>query len=178
MRRNARNPAQRLRAAVEALPRRTKVAMLRGIDDNDIIVGAYTDRDTRGICPMLAAHRNGGRTNLASFARAWDRYTGAKRPRLVTRRELRALRSYLEVGLLRDEPGGGSLAGVVQSVKRDRRRTAAEAARRSTERGRRSRRPRLRIWSRLLPARRSDPLITRQAGGRSAEDDLRDHAVR
>ncbi len=30
---------------------------------------------------MLAAHRNGGRTSLASFARAWDRYTGAgKRP--------------------------------------------------------------------------------------------------
>ena len=27
---------------------------------------------------MLAAHRNGGRTSLASFARAWDRYTGAR----------------------------------------------------------------------------------------------------
>jgi hypothetical protein len=30
-----------------------------------------------GVCPMLAAHRNGGRTSLASFARAWDRYTKA-----------------------------------------------------------------------------------------------------
>ena len=33
---------------------------------------------------MLAAHRNGGRTDLASFARAWDRYTGpapARAPR-------------------------------------------------------------------------------------------------
>jgi hypothetical protein len=27
---------------------------------------------------MLAAHRNGGRTSLVSFARAWDRYTEAK----------------------------------------------------------------------------------------------------
>ena len=38
---------------------------------------------------MLAAHRNGGRTSLASFARAWDRYTGApRRPRPATEREL------------------------------------------------------------------------------------------
>ncbi len=49
---------------------------------------------------MLAAHRNGGRTSLASFARAWDRYTGAKRPRLATRRELRTLRSLLEASRL------------------------------------------------------------------------------
>ena len=28
---------------------------------------------------MLAAHRNGGRTDVASFARAWDEYTGARR---------------------------------------------------------------------------------------------------
>ena len=49
--------------------------MLDGIEANQIIVGAYTDR-RGGVCPMLAAHRNGGRTDLASFARAWDRYTG------------------------------------------------------------------------------------------------------
>ena len=41
--------------------------------------------------------------NLASFARAWDRFTGADRPRLATPRELRALRSYIELSLLRDE---------------------------------------------------------------------------
>ena len=69
MRRRDRNPAERLRFAVEALPMRTREAMLRGVDSNSIIVGAYVDRDG-GICPMLAAHRNGGRTNLASFARA------------------------------------------------------------------------------------------------------------
>jgi hypothetical protein len=44
---------------------------------------------------MLAAHRNGGRTSVASFARAWDAYTGAKRPRRATRREVRTLRSML-----------------------------------------------------------------------------------
>ena len=95
MRRRDRNPAERLRFAVEALPGRTREAMLKGIDSNRIIVGAYVDPDG-GVCPMLAAHRNGGRTSLASFARAWDRYTDAKRPRLATRRELRTLRSLLE----------------------------------------------------------------------------------
>ena len=52
---------------------------------------------------MLAAHRNGGRTSLASFARAWDRYTGAKRPRPATRREVRTLRSLLESSLAGDD---------------------------------------------------------------------------
>src|SRR5919197_5617156 len=95
VRRRDRNPAERLRLAVGALPRRTREAMLRGIRSNRIIVGAYVDKESGGICPMLAAHRNGGRTSLASFARAWDRYTGAKRPRLATRRELRTLRALL-----------------------------------------------------------------------------------
>ena len=46
--------------------------MLEGIGKNEIIVGAYTDRKGR-VCPMLAAHRHGGRTSLASLARASDR---------------------------------------------------------------------------------------------------------
>ncbi len=33
-----------------------------------IIVGAYVDRDG-GVCPMLAAHRQGGRTDFLTFAR-------------------------------------------------------------------------------------------------------------
>ena len=70
-----------MRQAVDCLPARTREAMLEGIDKNEIIVGAYTDRDGR-VCPMLAAHRNGGRTSLASFARAWDRYTGARSARV------------------------------------------------------------------------------------------------
>ena len=73
--------------------------MLRGIDANRIIVGAYVDPSSGGICPMLAAHRNGGRTSLASFARAWDEYTGAKRVRRASRREVRTLRTLLLRGL-------------------------------------------------------------------------------
>jgi hypothetical protein len=73
--------------------------MLEGIGANEIIVGAYTDRDGR-ICPMLAAHRHGGRTSLASFARSWDRYTCARRPRPASDREVRTLRSMLEASLM------------------------------------------------------------------------------
>src|SRR6476620_8122159 len=90
--------------------------MLEGIDTNEIIVGAYTDRDGR-VCPMLAAHRNGGRTSLASFARAWDRYTCARRPRPATehralvdarpkrRRALRPTGETSRLGELRDRAG-------------------------------------------------------------------------
>ena len=86
--RRRRRPAQELRVAIEWLPIDTKQAMLDAIEHNRIIIGAYTDRDG-GVCPMLAAHRNGGRTSYASFARAWDLYTGAgHRSRPATEREL------------------------------------------------------------------------------------------
>jgi hypothetical protein len=94
-----RRTAQELRQAIDCLPARTREAMLEGIGSNEIIVGAYTDRDGR-VCPMLAAHRHGGRTSLASFARAWDRYTGARRPRPATEREVRTLRAMLEASLM------------------------------------------------------------------------------
>ena len=84
-----------LRLAVDCLPERTRTAMLEGIERNTIIVGAYTDRNG-GVCPMLAAHRHGGRTNLLAFAKAWDRFCGAKRPRLATERELTILKAHLE----------------------------------------------------------------------------------
>ena len=91
--------AQELRQAIDCLPERTREAMLDGIGQNEIIVGAYTDKKGR-VCPMLAAHRSGGRTSLASFARAWDRYTGAgNRPRPATEREVRTLRAMLEASL-------------------------------------------------------------------------------
>ena len=81
------------------MPNATKEAMLRGIRSNRVIVGAYVDK-RGGVCPMLAAHRNGGRTSLASFARAWDRYTGARRrPRPATERELNTLRAMLEASI-------------------------------------------------------------------------------
>ena len=87
-----------LRLAVECLPERTRIAMLEGIDANTIIVGAYTDR-RGGVCPMLAAHRHGGRTDLLAFAHAWDRFCGAKRPRTATERELYVLKAHLEASL-------------------------------------------------------------------------------
>src|SRR3954451_14660986 len=97
--RAGRRTAQELRQAIDCLPARTREAMLDGIGANEIIVGAYTDRDGR-VCPMLAAHRHGGRTSLASFARAWDRYTCARRPRPATEREVRTLRAMLEASLM------------------------------------------------------------------------------
>ena len=97
--RAGRRTAQDLRQAIDCLPVRTREAMLAGINGNEIIVGAYTDRDGR-VCPMLAAHRAGGRTSLASFARAWDRYTCARRPRPATEREIRTLRAMLEASLM------------------------------------------------------------------------------
>jgi hypothetical protein len=99
MERPARDPVRRLRTTIDRLPNRTKEAMLRGIAANRIIVGAYVDPRSGGVCPMLAAHRNGGRTDVAAFARAWDAYTGAKRPRRATRREVRTLRTLLEESL-------------------------------------------------------------------------------
>jgi hypothetical protein len=76
------------------------MAMLDGMRRYDrIIVGAYTDR-TGGVCPMLAAHRCGGRTDFRSFARAWDRFTGAgKRARSATEREVRTLTAQLEASI-------------------------------------------------------------------------------
>ena len=124
--------------------------MLRGIDANPIIAGGYSDKRAGGICPMLAAHRNGGRTNLASFARAWDRFTGARRPRLATGRELRALRSYIELSLLEDEQPD-SLSELAQRIRRER-------PARPTKRRRRAR---LGAW--LIPTRRYDVFAERVA---------------
>lgn len=107
--------------AVERLPRHTKEAMLRGIEANRIIVGAYVDPRSGGICPMLAAHRNGGRTSVASFARAWDAYTGAKRPRRATRREVRTLRALLEWSLgIEDDFPTGSIAEAAAQIRAER----------------------------------------------------------
>jgi hypothetical protein len=164
-RRKARNPAQRLRTAVDAMPRRTRIAMLTGIDENKIAVGAYTDRDSGGICPMLAAHRNGGRTSLASFARSWDRFTNARRPRLATEREVRTLRSYIEMSLLRDEQGTESVTALANEIRADRAKAAkrADGGQRGQSpqvvTGERNRAPELRhrrFWAWLRPTRRYD----------------------
>jgi len=94
-----------LRRTIDCLPVRTREAMLEGVRNHDrIIVGAYSDGHG-GICPMLAAHRRGGRTNFLSFARSWDRFTRAGRTvRQATIRELAILVSQLEASLLSEAP--------------------------------------------------------------------------
>jgi hypothetical protein len=80
------------------LPIETKQAMLAALDSETIVTGAYTHDG--GVCPMLGAHRRGGRTDRESFARCWDRYTGAAKGRRATEREIRTLRCMLEASLL------------------------------------------------------------------------------
>jgi hypothetical protein len=116
--------------------------MLAGVEANRIIVGAYTD-SRGGVCPMLAAHRNGGRTSLASFARAWDRYTGARGvARPATERELNTLRAMLEASIMLDE------TPVLERPRRPRRPTG-ETHRAAELRGRAG-------WAWVRPFRRLD----------------------
>ena len=125
MRRTSRDPERRLRATVERLPKHTREAMLRGIASNRIIVGAYVDPASGGICPMLAAHRNGGRTDVAAFARAWDAYTNPRRPRRATRREVAKLRSMLERSLEIDTSLDHlSIAEIAAQIRAERRQRA------------------------------------------------------
>lgn len=143
--RTRRSNSRRLRGAVEALPRHTKLGMLEGINSNRVIVGAYTDK-RGGVCPMLAAHRNGGRTDFGSFALAWDAFTGARKARRASAREVRTLRGYLEVALIREgvappRPGAPQgewtgprpLAEEVRDVQASRRRLAEAEAREQAE---------------------------------------------
>lgn len=151
--RRPRRPAQELRVAIEWLPIETKRAMLDAIEHNRIIVGAYTDRQG-GVCPMLAAHRNGGRTSYASFAKAWDRYTRAgTRSRTATDRELTTLRSMLEASLASDAPDNTTLGKAIadhHELTKDRERRQPPA-----DTGERNRMPELRkrhgwAWTRLF----------------------------
>ena len=93
------------------MPAHTRQAMLEGIGKTTIIVGGYSDGQG-GICPMLAAHRNGGRTSFATFAHAWDRYTKADGvARTATERELQTLRSMLEASIEAEEVVGQGVLG-------------------------------------------------------------------
>ena len=96
------------------MPLETREAMLEAVQRNSIIVGAYTGPDG-GMCPMLAAHRNGGRTSFAGFARAWDRYTGAvEGARPASERELRTLVTMLESSIaLEANCGEGALGEAI-----------------------------------------------------------------
>jgi hypothetical protein len=105
MRKSARHlnsPIERLRLAIDCLPLRTREAMLEGVTENErIIIGAYVD-ELGGVCPMLAAHRRGGRTDFLAFAKSWDRFTRAQgKSRAATPRERSILIAQLEDSLLR-----------------------------------------------------------------------------
>ena len=171
LRNGYRRPAERLRRTVDALPRHSREAMLRGIESNRIIAGAYVDSSSGGVCPMLAAHRNGGRTDLSSFAHAWDIFTGARKARRATRREVAALRGYLEMSLIGEGDeyltGHESIAEAAGRIRRERsaQRAAAvvaDAVEASHERpptGERDRGRELRgrrRWSWMRPTRRLD----------------------
>jgi hypothetical protein len=158
-----RRPAHELRIAIDCLPLATRKAMLEGLDLNTIIVGAYVDR-SGGVCPMLAAHRNGGRTSLASFARAWDRYTRPRRPRPATERELRTLRTMLEASIALDDPGFTELSEAIAEHKATKSVPAEDNVRPRAERrdtGERNRAGELRDsegWAWTRPFRRVDEL--------------------
>jgi hypothetical protein len=70
--------------------------MLVGLGNNTVITGAFTGVGS-GVCPMLAAHREGGRTSCVAFPEAWDRFTG------VYGRAICRQATEYEVNILRQE---------------------------------------------------------------------------
>jgi hypothetical protein len=181
--RRQRRHAQDLRLAIDCMPGTTRQAMLDGITSNRIIVGAYTDRHG-GVCPMLAAHRHGGRTALASFARAWDRYTNAHgRPRPATERELRTLKAMLQASLYSEDSRSDLTAAVTElkAAKERRAREDAIAAPTPPETGERDRTPELRKrhgWAWLRVFRRYDAYKAAIDQLEAAERDEREQQAR
>ena len=91
-----------LRRSIDVLPERTRQAMLVGLADNTVITGAFSG--SGGVCPMLAAHRAGGRTSCVSFPEAWDKFTGVHGRNIcrhATEYEVAILRREIEASLVR-----------------------------------------------------------------------------
>jgi hypothetical protein len=81
--------------------------MLVGLGNNTVITGAFSGAG--GACPMLAAHRAGGRTSACSFPEAWDRFTGVAGRQIIrpaTEYEVLILRREIEASL---EPAGPTM---------------------------------------------------------------------
>jgi hypothetical protein len=98
-----------LRRSIDVLPERTRKAMLVGLGNNTVITGAFSGGG--GACPMLAAHREGGRTSVCSFPEAWDAFTGVAGRNIIraaTDYEIQILRREIEASL---EPAGPSELG-------------------------------------------------------------------
>ncbi len=89
-----------LRRSIDVLPERTRKAMLIGLGNNTVITGAFGGGD--GACPMMAAHREGGRTSVCSFPQAWDKFCGVAGRQIVrpaTEYEVVILRREIEASL-------------------------------------------------------------------------------
>ena len=89
-----------LRRSIDVLPERTRNAMLSGVTSNTVITGAFSDGS--GVCPMLAANHQGGRTRCVSFPEAWDRFCGVwgrSITRPATQEEVGVLRAQLQESL-------------------------------------------------------------------------------
>lgn len=107
--RRGRRRAQALSRAIAEMPNETRRAMLDAAETEELIIGAYTDRRGR-MCPMLAAHRRGGRAQVGTFPRAWDSFGHAHRPRAATERELEILKALLQESLAGSPPARESPA--------------------------------------------------------------------
>lgn len=118
-----------LRQSIDTLPERTRRAMLSGLGNNTVITGAFSDGN--GVCPMLAAQREGDRTRCMSFPEAWDRFTGVH-GRYITRQatadEVLHLRMQLEESLQAPPPDTHGFAQAIADHE------AAVAARRRRSR--------------------------------------------
>jgi hypothetical protein len=161
-RRRHNSPIERLRLAIDCMPVATREAMLKAVRANErIIAGAYVDRQG-GVCPMLAAHRQGGRTDFISFARSWDRFTRAEQARQATPREVSILISHLESSL-------ASVSGLELDL----------AIREHRELRSRRLRPRRRLpdaadpSGEIIARRLRRPSVRQFLGGRSAHGDRR-----
>ena len=118
-----------LRRSIDVLPERTRKAMLVGLGNNTVITGAFAGGD--GACPMMVAHREGGRTSVCSFPEAWDTFCGVAGRRIVrpaTEYEVQILRREIEASLAPGRPS--ELHEAIQEYQAgiDARRRATEAA--------------------------------------------------
>ena len=104
------SPAEDLARAIEELSLATREAMLEAVrcPATQLIAGSYV-APGGGVCPLLAAHRRGGRshdpsTTTSAFADVWDRCTstGTGEARLIDASERQMLESLLVASLARE----------------------------------------------------------------------------
>ncbi|MCP9490537.1 MAG: hypothetical protein MSC31_11765 [Solirubrobacteraceae bacterium MAG38_C4-C5] len=157
-----------MRAAVDRLPLATRRAMLEGIQSESIIVGA--DGNPRGgVCPIYATASPPSKRIGAPFARAWDRFAGARLARPASEPELRTLRTLLEtsIGAEPESAPVVSLNAAIAAHKASQARTRARAERPVLE----ARSPAKRS-PRSLPMRTTSPAPRRDTGERDRTAEL------